>query len=306
VPAAVSPELGLELFLLPLFKGTGRRSSWDKPEDLPVNVALLPFGVKRYRQVKLLNVHFMKKHVILVWLWVAMFLALPKTSKAQFEFSDIQFWVGTGQFKTAVVVDFNDGTSEECFVWGYRFDDTTSVTAETCFRDIDSADASLSFDIAGGFLNSAFYGSHQAIGGTNNWYFATFNSLKTFGNWSMNNGLSEILKDSLWFGASFTPWDTNWMPVYLPENPVPASQPTRLVYYRTKDSYIYPNPIRSIAFIEDSFAKLIEVYSLDGRKITDIIPANGTFDVSNLKEGFYFFRWASQGRFHTSLILIER
>ncbi|MDH7502942.1 MAG: hypothetical protein QHJ82_09590 [Verrucomicrobiota bacterium] len=37
-------------------------------------------------------------------------------------FDDVEFWVGTGANRAALVLDWNDGKSPEAFVWGYRWD----------------------------------------------------------------------------------------------------------------------------------------------------------------------------------------
>lgn len=39
---------------------------------------------------------------------------------------DVQFWVGTGANRAALVLDWNDGRSPEAFVWGYRWDGTAT------------------------------------------------------------------------------------------------------------------------------------------------------------------------------------
>lgn len=231
---------------------------------------------------------------------------LPLIIHSQINFGDITFWAGNGQFKSALVVDFNDNSNPECYVWGYRFDDTTNVTALQMFQDIDSLDAALSFVIQGGFLVSAYYKNHQAVGGTNNYYFATFNSYKVFGNWTMNMGLSEILKDSLWFGASFTLWDdSTFLPVYVPENPVPASNPTHLTSFRKPNPYIYPNPLKDIGIFTE-IAERIEVFTLDGRKVSVIYPDNHLIKVSSLENGWYIFRWEIDANVRSELIMVNR
>ena len=35
---------------------------------------------------------------------------------------DIQLWAGTGANEAAMVIDWNDGKSDESLVWGYRWD----------------------------------------------------------------------------------------------------------------------------------------------------------------------------------------
>ena len=59
-------------------------------------------------------------------------------------FSDIQFWVGSGQNESALVIDWNDGVSPESLVWGYRWDGVK--TGADMLLAVDAADARLSVD----------------------------------------------------------------------------------------------------------------------------------------------------------------
>ncbi len=57
------------------------------------------------------------------------------------DFSDIQLWAGTGANEAAMVIDWNDGKSDESLVWGYRWDG--SATGADMFEAIVSADPRL-------------------------------------------------------------------------------------------------------------------------------------------------------------------
>ncbi len=61
-------------------------------------------------------------------------------------FDDIQFWVGTGSNRSALVIDFHDGgigtSNQESFVWGFRWD-TPDTTGEDLIAAIASADPNL-------------------------------------------------------------------------------------------------------------------------------------------------------------------
>ncbi len=37
-------------------------------------------------------------------------------------FDDIEYWVGLGANRSAIVIDFHDGTSKQSFAWGYYYD----------------------------------------------------------------------------------------------------------------------------------------------------------------------------------------
>ncbi len=51
---------------------------------------------------------------------IAGFLLTLTASAASLD--DVQFWVGSGANRAAVVIDWNDGKSAESLLWGYRWD----------------------------------------------------------------------------------------------------------------------------------------------------------------------------------------
>ncbi len=45
------------------------------------------------------------------------------TARAEFTgFESINYWVGSGSNQAAMVIDWNDGTTTQSYVWGYRWD----------------------------------------------------------------------------------------------------------------------------------------------------------------------------------------
>lgn len=88
------------------------------------------------------------------------------------DFDDIDFWVGEGASRAAMIIDFNDGATSESFAWGYKWDGVAS--GADMFIAISEADTNLTL----GYANSAaadFYttslayfdgvDSHSATGG---------------------------------------------------------------------------------------------------------------------------------------------
>jgi|YNPBryantNP2012_1023418.scaffolds.fasta_scaffold05273_5 hypothetical protein len=55
-----------------------------------------------------------------------MMLLLAEQHIGAATFDDVQFWVGTGANRAALVLDWNDGKSPEALVWGYRWDGTAT------------------------------------------------------------------------------------------------------------------------------------------------------------------------------------
>lgn len=140
--------------------------------------------------------------------------------KAQFSFSDIKFWVGTGPDSAALVVDFHDGTWDSCYAWGFRFNG--NATGEDMLNAIAAADVNFSVNISGGFLMDIAYGVHAGVGGTNNFYWGTWSG-PDLNSLSMNMGLSTPLSHADWFACSFTDFN----PPLPPGTPIPAFEPFR-------------------------------------------------------------------------------
>jgi len=71
-------------------------------------------------------------------------------------FDDIQFWVGSGANRAALVIDWGDGKSAESLLWGYRWDGAANGLA--MFQAVVSADPRL-------FAHLGNYGWGTAVQG---------------------------------------------------------------------------------------------------------------------------------------------
>jgi hypothetical protein len=73
-------------------------------------------------------------------------------------FDDVEFWVGSGDNRAVVVIDwFKDSTDEPALVWGFRWDG--AATGQTMLNAIVAADPRLFAKSEGhGALGSAIYG----------------------------------------------------------------------------------------------------------------------------------------------------
>lgn len=68
----------------------------------------------------------------------------PTSGGSKVDFQKINFWVGNGRNRAALVVKFNDGISTKAYVWGYYWDDKQeTATGESMFRAIAKADPRL-------------------------------------------------------------------------------------------------------------------------------------------------------------------
>lgn len=68
-------------------------------------------------------------------------LLVSSSAKADFEFDDVQVWVGSGENEALLVIDWNDGIRPQSMAWGYRWDGEAS--AEDMLIAVCSADLGL-------------------------------------------------------------------------------------------------------------------------------------------------------------------
>ena len=79
---------------------------------------------------------------------------IPVAVARSFRMDNIRFWLGNGTNECAIVVDFNDGSAEECsFAWGYRWNGT-APSVKAILDEITAKDQRLKM-----FFHSSEYGS---------------------------------------------------------------------------------------------------------------------------------------------------
>lgn len=72
---------------------------------------------------------------------IASLIFETSVSADTFNFSNIQFWIGTGSNQAALVIDWNDGKTPESLAWGYRWNGT--ATGLQMIQAVDAADPRL-------------------------------------------------------------------------------------------------------------------------------------------------------------------
>lgn len=147
----------------------------------------------------------------------AIFSLFSCYSQAQFSFSDIEFWTGTGTDSTLLIVSFNNGASDSSYAWGYRFN--AGEDGEDLLNAVAAADVNFSINTAGGFLNDVIYHRHQGIGGSPD-YWSTWSGSDT-ASLMMNAGIATPLVNGEWFAISYTDFN----PALKPALPIAAFNP---------------------------------------------------------------------------------
>ena len=144
-------------------------------------------------------------------------LAAAPLQAQTFDITQVKYWVGSGPDSSVLVVDFQDGTDDPSYAWGFLHDGT--ATGEDMVSAIAAADPNITADIPGGFLNSFTYGDHAGIGGSPD-YWSTWSGTSV-ADMEMNMGLAEVLYNGSWFGCSYTDFD----PALNPREPIAAFDP---------------------------------------------------------------------------------
>ncbi|HQW06926.1 MAG TPA: T9SS type A sorting domain-containing protein [Flavobacteriales bacterium] len=147
---------------------------------------------------------------------MALFAGL--STRAQFDLSQVEFWVGSGPDSSVLVVDFQDGSDDPSYAWGYLHN---GATGEAMLTAIAEADVNLDVEFASGSLNSMSYGGHAGIGGAPD-YWSTWSGTN-IATMNSNLGVSGVLANGDWLGCSYTDFD----PALPPREPIPALDPNQ-------------------------------------------------------------------------------
>lgn len=142
------------------------------------------------------------------------------TLHAQFQFSDVAFWTGSGPDSTVLIVDFKDGTDDSSYAWGYRYSGT--ATGSDLLQAVATADVNFSINVGGGFLNDISYHRHQGLGGQPD-FWGTWDGMNP-DSLSSNAGLVDTLIPGGFYGCSYTDFN----PAVAPGTPWPAYKPDSL------------------------------------------------------------------------------
>lgn len=205
---------------------------------------------------------------------------------AQFDISQVQYWIGSGADTSLLVVDFQDGSATPAYAWGYLHNGGTGADMVDA---IAAADPAFSVEFVSGFLNSVFYGTHAGIGGAPN-YWSTWSgtSIATF---ATNNGLAEPLGNGDWIGCSYTDFN----PALPPSEPVPAAMPTAIAENSTAIALlIYPQPATDVLHVKADLPKWspVRIFNTLGELVQEDRIMGGTtaINIGSLSSGLYILQ----------------
>ena len=202
---------------------------------------------------------------------------------AQFNFSQVQYWVGAGADSSVLVVDFQDGLAASAFAWGYLHNGP--VTAETMLNDISAADPAFTANTTGGFLGDVTYWDHAGISGGPD-YWSTWDG-NDQGGWDSNMGISGIVGNGGIFGCSYTDFN----PAIEPGIAIPAAIPTGIREMRAAVVHVWPQPATEILNVRSSASgqQAVVLYDMAGSILIreTANSAVAVIDVRSLPAGMY-------------------
>ena len=195
--------------------------------------------------------------------------------------SQITNWIGTGNNKSLVVVDFGTNSSDgnaHSFVFGIQYNG--SITAEQALQLIHTQASYFNFTSSNNQISNlslnTFTGNNS---GTENWKLYTGKDLSS---WQKKSDLSQIqLTNNTWLGLSFGD--------RRPFTPTEASNAALSVasVHKKSSFNIYPNPTSDFIQIETpENIKEVSIYSFLGQKV---MTSEATkIDIKSLNTGVYW------------------
>lgn len=201
------------------------------------------------------------KKTLTITLLIISISALLSSSGKAFDFDDIQFWVGTGNSRAGLVIDWNDGKEPVSLAWGFRWNG--SATGRTMLDAVVTADPrlfecltsygplvvyGLGYDLNGnGFSyvpgpndsgHAADPEDHYREGWMTAGYWSYWLKANSSSNWEFSSvGISgHILTDGCWDGWSFAAapsWNGG-----APDAPLPAPVPEPSPFFALVSSLV--------------------------------------------------------------------
>ena len=217
--------------------------------------------------------------------YVPAFLGLLASAPlcAQFDISQVQYWIGTGADTSVLVVDFQDGSATPAYAWGYLHNGGTGADMVNA---IAAADPAFSIELVSGFLNNVYYSSHAGIGGAPD-YWSTWSGTSV-ASFAMNSGLGEPLANGDWIGCSYTDFN----PALPPSEPVPAAMPTAIAENASAVAMlVYPQPATEVLHVKAELPmwSQVRIYNSLGELVREERTTGGTtaINIGSWPSGLY-------------------
>lgn len=139
----------------------------------------------------------MQKNLFLI------FFLISNLVWTQFTENDVKFFVGEGEQKAFMIIDFKDGTDDRSYAWGIKFNEGDNLTFGDFLTTLSDVEPNFSVELGfgGAFLSDIVFNSHSGLEGEPDWW-STWSG-NSSDSMSMNGGISDQLIDGRWYGASY-------------------------------------------------------------------------------------------------------
>lgn len=204
---------------------------------------------------------------------------VPAYSSLWFTQSQVTHWVGTGNNKSLIVIDFgtdNANGNANSFVFGIKYNG--SITAEQALQLVQAQVSYFNFTSANNQISNLSLNSFTGnTSGSDSWKLYKGKDLSS---WQMKANLSQIqLSNNDWLGLSFGQ--------RRPFTPTEAQLTLGTSSVTKKKFGIYPNPASDFIQIEtDEKLKEVNIYSATGQKV--ITSQELKIPIRALSSGVYF------------------
>lgn len=128
-------------------------------------------------------------------------LCLCYLLSAQNSQNEVQFYIGDGDLTAYVVVDFNDESDDQSYVWGIRFSEENPINGEQMLQMIAHNEPEFQFEVSSGFLDRIAFHRHDSYLQPFDYWSLWYSTDGT--NWSLGSWMMDDLRDNYWYGASY-------------------------------------------------------------------------------------------------------
>lgn len=201
-------------------------------------------------------------------------------NSAWYSSSQIVNWIGTGNNKSLVVIDFGTNSSNgntDSFVFGIQYNG--SLNAAQALELIKTQAPYFNYTVSGNQI--AGLSLHNFSGTPSGQQTWKLYKGKNLSSWKGQTNLSQIqLTNNEWLGLSFGQ--------RLPFTPTEATNNTLGIASAHKKNFkIYPNPATDLIQIDSNEnIKEVNIYSVSGQKVLD--SQGKKINVQSLEKGIYF------------------
>jgi len=239
-------------------------------------------------------------------------LSLKNVKSNDITFDDIQYWIGSGENRCLLIVNWCD--PEIAFAWGYRFaSDTVSVSQ--VLADIALADSRFTYVDGGGYITEiTYHDSDYLLSLKGDYWMYNINEGAVMGIATQKVETDDFIEfgdESC--GISDTDWVYVWdIPVTSVSNPVGDTNHITPINNNIYDAMLYPNPASDFVVCElKGWNEKVElsVVDMNGKIIySNTVDCKETtickLPCTDFQKGMYFLHIASKAARSTKKLML--